>query len=338
MKHFLLFFLFAGFLFLALPACHQGKKTYSFIPDSGLYSKEINELNRQLAEDSTDAELYYQRGSWYLKRSDLVKALSDINYSLLLDSSNSKAYSIQADIYLQKNETRKAKQALEKAIAADSANTDALIKLAQLHLYVQQYKESMHQVDLVLKQNAHVAQAYFIKGILFKESGDTLNAISSFQTTTEQQEDYYAAYIQLGLLHAARKNKLAEDYYTTALRINPESTEALYNRGIWYQQSGQIKKAVSDYKSITQMNGSNKNTWFNLGYLYQFELHLPDSALYFYGQAINSEPMFTEALYNSGLVCEEQGKLDKAKAFYKRALDVDPDFEQARKRLKHLSK
>ena len=55
----------------------------------------------------------------------------------------------------------------------------------------------------------------------YKDLGDTAKAISSMQTAVEQDQQYYNAYMQLGILCAAQRNKLAVDYYKNALKVIP---------------------------------------------------------------------------------------------------------------------
>ena len=74
-----------------------------------------------------------------------------------------------------------------------------------------------------------------MKGMNYKEIKDTAKAISSMQTAVEQDQTYYSAYIQLGILCAAQKNPLAVQYYKNAMRIQPNSTEAWYDLGKYYQ-------------------------------------------------------------------------------------------------------
>src|SRR6185369_1058886 len=144
-------------------------------------------------------------------------------------------------------------------------NVDAMLKLAELYFYVKKYDKSIEYINMALKINKYNAKAYFMKGMNYKEIKDTAKAISSMQTAVEQDQTYYNAYMQLGILNAAQKNPLAVQYYKNALRIQPNSTEAWYDIGKYYQDVMDWTQASEAYATLLKIDPKYKNAFYNLG-------------------------------------------------------------------------
>lgn len=56
-------------------------------------------------------------------------------------------------------------------------------------------------------------------------------------------------------------------YYNNALRLQPNSTEALYNRGLLFQNMGELDKALEDYNSILKIDNRYADAHYNMGYI-----------------------------------------------------------------------
>src|SRR5947207_7795453 len=102
---------------------------------------------------------------------------------------------------------------------------------------------------------------------MFKETGDTTHAVSSFQTATEQNPEYYDAFIQLGNLFSLKKNNLALQYYDKALELKRNSPEALYGKAMFFQENEETDTAEVLYLKILESAPDYKDALFNLGYI-----------------------------------------------------------------------
>jgi tetratricopeptide (TPR) repeat protein len=174
-----------------------------------------------------------------------------------------------------------------------------------------------------------------MKGMNFKEAGDTTKAISSMQTAVEQENNYYNAYIQLGLLCAAQHNKLAEDYYANALRIQPSSLEALYDFGRLYQDEKNYPKAIEMYLRILSLNKDIFDAQYNLGYIHMSEKKYTEAMKYF-SEAIRIEPKNPKGYYGRGYCYQMSGDVQSATDDYKNTLTLEPNFALAKKGLKEM--
>jgi tetratricopeptide (TPR) repeat protein len=308
------------------------------VTDTTADAKRIEELNSLLATNPFDAALLHERSQLYIKRHEFSKALPDAMMALKLDSTKADYFVTMSDLQMAANKPSQAKKSLEKSLQLDPDNSEAHMKIAELFFIAKQYDKVFLHINAVLKKDAHRAPAYMMKGMAYKEMGDTAKAVSSFQTAVEQDPQYYAPLMQLGIIYAEKNDQAALQYYNRALALNPASEEALYGRAMWYQENvHDFDKAIQDYTSMIQLNPENKYAHFNLGYLHFQYLKVYNQAIKHYTDAINIDPSYAEAYYNRGLAYETSGDVSSAKKDYEEAIKIRPDYLLARQGLERVN-
>ncbi|MBK7818216.1 MAG: tetratricopeptide repeat protein [Sphingobacteriaceae bacterium] len=186
-----------------------------------LNSPELKAINAQLLEDPSNADLYIKRCQLYIQYKQFEVAAGDAKRAIRIDSTVASYYILLGDVYFAENKTRQTKEVLERTVVKFPESTEALMKLSELYFIVKQYKEAIENINKALKINENIAKAYYLKGSIYRESGDTSKAISSLETAVEQDNRLTDAYYDLGIIFAARKNPIAFDYYANALKIDP---------------------------------------------------------------------------------------------------------------------
>jgi tetratricopeptide (TPR) repeat protein len=289
-----------------------------------------------LLADPENAEALHARAKLFLRESKPDSALLDMLDVLDIDSSRAEYFITIGDVYLVKNQTRYTRQALEKAIKLEPDSKTAHMKLAELYLYVEMRQEAINEINEVLKRDKNNPKAYYLKGIIYKESGDTSLAVSSFLTTTEQDPKYLLAFEQLGLIFASSNNPRAINFYETAIKLDPKNSLTRYNLGMFYQENGAPDKAVEVYKSLLAIDPKFSNAHYNLGFIEIEFRNNPAAALPHFIEAEKSNPSFGAAIYMQGVCHEQMGKKAEAVTAFKRCLKINPQFELATDGLKRL--
>ncbi|MGZ3863267.1 MAG: tetratricopeptide repeat protein [Bacteroidia bacterium] len=327
---------------VALTSCKGGakKETNENIVSDSLIAKynspELKRVNDLLKASPSNQDLYLQRGKIYMKLSDFDAAIGDGVRALKLDSSKDAPYLFLTDAYFYSNKTRQSKDILERCVKNIPTSTEGFLKLAELFFYVKKYQESINAVNNALKINENLAKGYFLKGMCYKESGDSATALSSFQTAAEQDNQYYDANVEAGMLLAAKKNFLAIEYFNNALKIDPKSTEVMYLIGKFYQDLGKLKEAVDAYNKLLAVDKKDKNALYNLGAIEFAKGKDSEKAKEYFTEAINSDPQYAEAYFARGACFEDLKSFDEAIADYKLALQYKPNYEPAVKNLNSL--
>jgi tetratricopeptide (TPR) repeat protein len=289
----------------------------------------IAKINELINQNPKSADLYNDRALLYIEKQSFDSAFVDIRKALLIDSSKSNYFCTLSDVYFANGKVDKSSQALSKALLLDPKNNEAYLKLAEIYFILKNFDKCFENLNKSVELEKLNPKAYFIQGMAFKQMGDTAKAISSMQTVVEQDPGYYDAYIQLGLMHAEHHNKLAIDYYNNALRIDPQSIEALYNLGMFYQENDMIDNAIISYNSILKIEPKNKYANYNIGYIYLVYLNKFKEAINYFSEALKIDPKYTEAYYNRGLCYEMLGDYTNARADYHNATNITPNFENA---------
>lgn len=328
--------LLASFLILLVGCSPKNPGDRLALNDSIKNSAE--QLSELIKHNPDDADLYYYRASLYMKKGDGSSALNDMLNAVRMDSSNAEYFLLLGDIYFSKLFLAQAISSFERCAALDPKNISAELKLAELFLYLKKYKECLQHADNALRIDKTNTKAYFIKGFMFKETGDTAHAISSFQTATEQDPEYFAAYIQLGNLLTQKKNKLALEYYDHALRLKNNEPEALYGKAMYYQENDSVVTAKKIYFKILETNPDYKEALFNLGYIYLVYERDYKNAVEYFSAVCRLDSNDVRAFYNRGLSFEQMKQKDMAEADFRKALQIDPGYELAKEGLKRLGK
>jgi tetratricopeptide (TPR) repeat protein len=200
-------------------------------------------------------------------------------------------------------------------------------------VYLKEYEKAIIYADKVLKINSQYAEAYFLKGLIFKEIGNIDRAISSFQTAVEQNPELYEAYMQLGLLTESTNKKLAMEYYENALPVDTNSSEARYAKAMTLQTQSDLEKAKEEYREIIKRDPQYDEAIYNLGYIY-FQQDSLDKAKRHFEMATKVNPTYADAYYMLGL-CEETANNTKgARLYYNQVLGINASHELALKALK----
>ena len=341
-QRFILFTLVSLFL-LSLNSCKSGSnettESENKIADSlsiKLNSPQLKAINAELVKNPNDPELYNTRATIYISLKQLPEAVNDAKRAIKMDTTKANFYMTLVDAYYTQNNTRLAKDLLEIIEKKFPDNVDALLKLSELYYLVKQYQKGIDYVNKALKINDRSAKAYYLKGSIYRESGDTGRAISSLETAIEQDIKYENAFIDIAVMYSARKNPIALEYYNNALKINPYNDNTIYARAKLLQDLGKTDEAIIEYKSILSKNKNCENCYYNLGAIYLEIKKDNKNALENFTNAIALNPNSVEAYFARGYTYSKLKDKESAKADYNMCLKIQPNFEAAIQGLNEL--
>ena len=324
---------------LFLASCNSGNnKKAQHENGADSLTATLVDLNKLIGENSTDPDLFHKRARLYILKPDLDLALKDLNSAISLSPKNPSYYITLSDVYLLRGETKNCGESLSKALSLDPENNEALLKLAKLNLVLREYPAVFENVKKALAFDPVNPRAYFIRAIALLEKGDTLRAVDDLKKTVDQDQGFYEAYLELGELYSMRKDKIAADYLRNALNIKPDSKEALYLLGMFYQETGQYDKAIETYDMLGKIDTTYRNAPYNSGYIYLVYLKDFKQAVDFFTRAIKRDPEYAEAYYNRGYAYELLGQYDKAYSDYKITLKLKDNYQKAIDALNRLDR
>lgn len=295
-------------------------------------------IEQRIVEHPGEADYFAMRARYYEALDSARLAEDDWRRTIALDSSDAHWRIALGDLYFRKLRLADAEQRFQEAIALSDTFTEARSKLSEVYLVQSRFKEAMIVANDALRLDPLDGSLYNLKGWIHRQAGDTDLAISSYQTAIEREPDLYDAYISLGMLHAARNNDLALDYYDGALSVRPNSVEAHYNKAMYAQEHGRDSLALALYARIKEIDPGYPAPYYNTGYiLLEHEKRVADARREF-NLAIERMPDYAQAYYSRGVTYELDNKLDSALEDYKLAIGLSPQHTEAALGLSRLEK
>jgi tetratricopeptide (TPR) repeat protein len=273
--------------------------------------------------------LYIERANYYLAKDDLDKALRDILFAIDINNRNPDHYITLSEAYLALGDPDRSFEGLEKALELDPENQEALLKKAQLYLIMQQYEKTYETISNLITIDQYNPTAYYIRGYALLEEGDTTKAIRNFVTAIDQKQDYYEAHMQLGAIYSSRNNPLAADYLNNSIEIKPNAPEPYYQLGLYFQENGNIEKAIETYNTILDIEPNYAFAKYNLGYVHLVYLRQFEVAAEYFTGFIQQMPDHYDAWYNRGYSYELMGDKAKARSDYEKALQLRTNYQRA---------
>lgn len=294
----------------------------------------MDSINALLLDEPNNIDLFLERAELWMFRDSLELAMKDIDRALRIDSTSAQAHHDKGQIHYFKRDVDLALEEFDICIEYQADHCPCLLKKAEIQMLLRKYEEALTLINTALKANEFQPEAYYMKGLLYKEVGDTNLAVSSYVTATELDPNFYDAYIQVGLLYAAAHSDLALEYYNSALDIAPESIEALYAKGMYLQEHAsqkpeRLREALDVYSLISQIDLEFAAAPYNQGYIYLELMAEYDSAATKFSDAIARYPLYFQAFFNRGLCFESTDQLQRALNDYNKALAIKPDYTEA---------
>lgn len=288
-------------------------------------------------------EVIIQHGNLMLDRYDYDHALEDGAKAFRLDSNNVEARFLYANALNNRAERTvsdvlNAQRHFQVVLEKKPDYPEALVALATTFAQSGDNDEAFQLINRALRINKNYRDAYVLKGSIYLKTGNTKLAKSSYQTAIDQDPKFYEAYLALGDLYMAEKDPLALQYYQSAVDLHPTSIDAMYALAYCYQQLGKSEEALEEYRAMVKREPSFAMSYFQQGWIKQFQQDEIDSAQFFYESALQREPQFVEAWHNLGMIYEKKHNTSLALQSYGKALKYDPDFELSRKAADRLGK
>ena len=278
-----------------------------------------------IEQDSLNAELWNELGEFYFNKNNDSKGIGCLEKSLKLDSSNFAISFKLSELYFKKVALRKSHFYLRHCMKLDSLQTQPYLNIAQIFIFKSDYKSAFKYINLGLRINMYLPQAYFMKGVCYKHLRDTLKSLSSFKTAIEINPDYLASYPEIGLILTHQNDSNGINYYKNALIISPENPELRFGLAWSYQTFGKNELAIMEYESLLKNHPNYINAKFNLGLLYLQGNKTTSSKKLFY-EIIRKESNNIEAYYNLYKCAKIEGDSIKANELKLTVLDLDSNF------------
>lgn len=329
-------FLIVSLLVLAV-GCKQKTARGNFNLNLPAYQDPaIKEVTQKLEGNPDNGDLYFRRGLLLHRNGEDTLAILDFKEAIHCDSTNAEYYSSVGDLLFEHKDINGSLPFLKKAIELNPKDPTAHLKVAKLLLFLKDYKQAFYEINIVLRQNSMVPEAYFLKGMIYKDLKDTTRSLSSFLTAVQVDPNNKDALQQLGLIYSARNDSTALRYFENAYRVDTGDVFPLYSKGMFFQDHKQFEKAKKEYTNCVLHDPNFSDAYFSIGWILMQQDSL-EKAWRHFDIVTRIEPSAADAYYNRGLCSEMMNRNKEALEDYKQALVFNKNYQEAQNAVKRLS-
>ena len=111
--------------------------------------------------------------------------------------------------------------------------------------------------------------------------------------------------------------------FNEAIRLNPNSAAAYYDRAFTYSSTGDVARAIADYNEVIRLDPNSVWAFGHRGILYGKKGDL-DRAIADFNEAIRIDPMYSTSFNGRGYAYQSKGDYTRAMADYDEAIRLDP--------------
>ena len=160
-----------------------------------------------------------------------------------------------------------------------------------------------------------------------------LKVIAGSQVPQSAEDMYHAAQEAA----SAGRGQEAIHKLETLLSASPDHAPAHNDLGVLLYQAGDSARACEHYIKATQLDPANITFQKNLADLYCIGLDQFEKAMRIYVKILETYPEDIETLMSIGYICENMNKIDDARDFYHRIMEIEPWNFEAKQKLDALN-
>ncbi|MDE1463200.1 tetratricopeptide repeat protein [Spartinivicinus poritis] len=276
------------------------------------------------------ADLYIK----VFKRADL--AIDSYKKALAIKPDHGQVHYALAVAYINDNQLDKAK--LHFLQAAIIAPWYAQSWLAMGHIAMAEGNLSKAQqfLDKLLDYQPEFAPAYILLGDLFRKKQQYTKALSAYHQAISLQNNLSTAWMKIATLHEQLgADTQAINAYQKIVAIRPTEAEAYNNLAKLTLKKNQLTKAEEWARQAILLAPHKLIFRQTLAWIYQAQGKFQE-ALNLIKQFIGQEDDNAEIHYQLGVIYKKLEQAEKAKFFLKRAISINPNYNDARQVLRGL--
>ena len=195
----------------------------------------------------------------------------------------------------------------------------------------------------IVAHNPQARSAHLNLGNALHGQGRYEEAVAAYRVEIQRRPDYFKAHSNLGAtLYQLGRYKESEKHLRRAIALNPQTGNAHSTLGTVLYNQGRYEEAIAAYRVATEQYPDFFEAHFNLGAILnvlerfeEAEKHLR-RAIQINPQDTDSHQELAEVLFRMGQSAQENGQPEVVAEYYMRALEIDPHYTKAIRRLAHL--
>jgi tetratricopeptide (TPR) repeat protein len=296
------------------------------------------------------ADAFSNRAYYYSTRGNADLAIADYTHAVKFNPNHALSFASRGALYQKKGLLNEAIADFTRAIQINPNYDTAFYNRGKA--YREQGKMDLSEADFARASALSPDYAELVKSIKTLESSKktmekldkmmaNLKSSSSKPLTarTPTEEEAYKLYESgAGKLFGKKYDEAIVDF-TRSIELNPKDSNVFAFRGDAFFKKADYDKALADYKKVVAMMPETDRE-FHIALFRTAETYLAKgdytSALVDVNQAVRRSPGDSYAHLLRGRILLSAGKTELAKTDFKKALEIRPDYQQAKEELAKL--
>ena len=175
------------------------------------------------------------------------------------------------------------------------------------------WRNSLTLFGDAVKKTPNAPAAHYNLAMEYRSRGDFQKAFYYFTKAIEVDPEYSDAFNGRGITYIILNNdyEKAIDDFNQSVRFNPNNSGAYYNRAIAYERTGDLSKTFEDLNIVIKLNPKDKEALFKRASIFVSQGN-NDKAIDDLNRLINVYPDLAEVYYKRSQIYLSQKKYDLA--------------------------
>lgn len=301
----------------------------------------IAEYRRALSLDKTFARAHLGLGQALLRQGDPSAAMASLERAHELVPEDATALFALAQAYRRLGNSQRATEAAREAgqrqllesfpdpmlqeVSAEGVSSTLLAERALAFLAAQRYREALRDLKIVEESRPEDANVQRDMGKAYQGLGKPDRAAEHYHRALELKEDLVEARALLGLLALETGDySRAAGQLAIASRQAPEDLGVAAGLASALARGGELEKAVDQFERAAVLGRLNATALVDWGMALAQTARYAEAARRFQ-EALEQNPDNAQILVNLGLASEALGQRDRAVAYYRKAMQIEPN-------------
>jgi tetratricopeptide (TPR) repeat protein len=272
--------------------------------------------------NDTDALYAYAHVSSRIGDNERAKSL----FERILELEPENEAAIMAYVYFLKNkgDVKKALNWLENALKSRNKNFNLRMSYARILTDVKRFDEARNQFQILYEQKPNNPDLLYALGLLSLQQDQSIESEKYFKRLLELKKYIYNSNYYLGRI-AEEKNELnnASNFYHD-VQGGENYYDALIRISLIFAKQGNIKKALTNIRSIERPQDKNRNILIQAEGEILINEERYDEALDVFDKAIEQQS-HPDLLYSRAMLAEKINRLDILEADLTSIIEKDPN-------------
>ncbi len=220
------------------------------------YEEAVEYFTRAVELDPSNYKYYEKRGLTYLYAEKPGQAIDDLTISVDINPKNADAYNNRGLAFSFQGDLDQAINDFNRAIDIDPNFGQAYLNRGSIYIQFKNFDAAMKDFNQAAKYEPNNPEVYYNRGRLHYSRENYKKAAGDFSKAIEKGLNLGKVFYNRGNAYFKQKKyKQSIKDYTKALSFDAGDLEALNNRAMAYDLSGQDKKAEADRKRLADIRG-----------------------------------------------------------------------------------